>query len=332
MEWTALGTTAVFSGLGLIAAFLVDWIVGDPRWLPHPVVLIGKAIDIVEKGIRQIVSQEKTLKAAGVVLLIVIVAGSYLLVWSLLTFLASVVHPLVAWVIGVWLMSTTISTKGLADAGMEIYQHLKAGSLDLARRSLSMVVGRDTDRLDEKEVSRGAVETVAENMVDAIVSPLFYAAIGGAPLAMAYRAVNTLDSMVGYKNERYQHLGWASARFDDLANYIPARITGVLLVLVCWLMRWDAHACFQVIRRDAHLHPSPNSGITESGVAGALGIQLGGTNYYQGVASHRAKMGDPLRMIEAADIVKTVTLMKRVSLASLVCCLIILAIIHSIFV
>jgi len=337
MEWTAMGTAAIFGsqmipiGLALIAAFIVDWIVGDPRWLPHPVVWIGKSIEAVEKGIRSVVSSDKAFKAAGVLLLVVVVGGSYLLVWGLLSLLTTFVHPLVSWGLAVWLISTTIATKGLADAGMEIYELLKLGSLDAARSALSMVVGRDTDQLDEKEISRGAVETVAENIVDAIVSPLFYAAIGGAPLAMAYRAVNTLDSMVGYKNERYQNLGWASARFDDLANYIPARIAGLLLIVVCWLIRWDAHDCYRVIRRDAHLHPSPNSGITESGVAGALGIQLGGINYYHGIASERAKMGDPLRVIEAEDIAKTVRLMKQVSLASLVCCLFISVMIQVIF-
>jgi adenosylcobinamide-phosphate synthase len=309
--------------IGLVAAYFIDRLVGDPGWLPHPVVWIGRMIGMLEKFIRKWVSSEKALKAAGVVLAMVIVGGAYLLVWGLLKLTAVYLHPWVSVGLEVWIISTTMATKGLADAGMEIYDRLKVGSLYEARRSLSMVVGRDTARLDEKEISRGAVETVAENIVDAIVSPLFYAAISGAPLAMAYRAVNTLDSMVGYKNERYLHFGWASARLDDLANYIPARMAGLILIVVCWMMKLNPRACFRVIRRDAHLHPSPNSGITESGVAGALGIQLGGTNYYQGIASERAKMGEPLRAIGADDIAKTVMLMKRVSLVSLVCCLLI---------
>lgn len=304
-------------GMVLILAYGVDRMIGDPRWLPHPVVWIGKAIEWVEKGIRAVFPGDRRLRAAGVLLPLLIVGGSYLLVWFLIK-LAFEIHPWFAFGLEVWIVSTTVATKGLADAGMEIYHLLKNGQLAEARIALSMVVGRDTGQLDQGEISRGAVETVAENMVDAIVSPLFYAALGGAPLAMAYRAVNTLDSMVGYKNERYLYLGWASARLDDAANFIPARIAGGILVGVCWLMRLDWLGSYTMIRRCARLHPSPNSGITESGVAGALGIQLGGTNYYQGVPSERAKMGEAKRMIGATDISRTVELMKGVSVASLV--------------
>ena len=214
----------------------------------------------------------------------------------------------------IWLISTTIAVKGLESAGKEIYGYLKNGDIQGARKALSMVVGRDTDRLDEKEVSRGAVETVAENIVDAIISPLFYAALGGAPLAMAYRAANTLDSMVGYKNEKYRHLGWASARFDDIANFIPARLTALLLVAVTWVFRLNGKGAIKAILQDAKKHPSPNSGFTEAGVAGALGIQLGGLNYYQGIPSHRATMGIPVRPLTATDILTTNKIMNGVTL------------------
>ncbi|HBI04456.1 MAG TPA: cobalamin biosynthesis protein CobD, partial [Paenibacillaceae bacterium] len=176
---------------------------------------------------------------------------------------------------------------------------------------------RDTEKLDEKEVSRGAVETVAENIVDAIISPLFYAAIGGAPLAMAYRAANTLDSMVGYKNEKYLQLGWASARFDDIANFIPARLTAILLVGVSWVLKLNGKGAIQGILRDARKHPSPNSGFTEAGVAGALGIQLGGLNFYQGIPSQRATMGIPTRPLRSADILTTNKIMNGVTLGFL---------------
>ncbi|RKD25141.1 cobalamin biosynthesis protein CobD [Ammoniphilus oxalaticus] len=313
---------------GLIAAFVIDWYVGDPRRLPHPVVGIGKMIVAVEKGLRALVTSPRMLKWAGVGLVVVIVGGSYALVWGLLWAAAYFGHQLFAWLVAVWLISTTMATKGLSDGGMDIYRKLAAGDLVSSRAALAMVVGRDTDRLDEAEISRGAVETVAENIVDAIISPLFYAALGGAPLAMAYRAVNTLDSMVGYKNERYEHFGWAAARFDDLANYVPARLTGMLLVAVCYAFGWNGQACLRVMRRDAGLHPSPNSGITEAGVAGALGIALGGTNFYQGIPSQRAKMGDPLRPIKAEDILKTVRIMKLVALAGLVMCVLLALIVH----
>ncbi|NQF16013.1 cobalamin biosynthesis protein CobD [Brevibacillus sp. HB1.3] len=300
----------------LCAAYLIDRVVGDPRCLPHPVIIMGWWITRLERVIRSLVKEESHLKLAGVLFPVVIVGGSYAVVWLIL-WGATFIHPVLAWILGAWLISTTIATKGLADAGMEIARHLVAGDMEAARRSLSMVVGRDTERLDEPEVCRGAVETVAENIVDAIVSPLIFAAIGGAPLAMAYRAANTLDSMVGYKNEKYLNLGWASARFDDVLNYIPARLTALLLVVASWLQRLDGKQCWAMIRRDAHLHPSPNSGLPEAGVAGALGVQLGGLNYYQGVASNRAKMGDAKRPLQASDIVATIRLMYLVSLLCL---------------
>ncbi|MGG4458490.1 adenosylcobinamide-phosphate synthase CbiB [Brevibacillus porteri] len=300
----------------LCAAYLIDRVVGDPRSLPHPVIIMGWWITRLERVIRSLVKEESHLKLAGVLFPLVIVGGSYAVVWLLL-WGVTFIHPVFAWILGAWLISTTIATKGLADAGMEIARHLVAGDMEVGRRSLSMVVGRDTERLDEPEVCRGAVETVAENIVDAIVSPLIFAAIGGAPLAMAYRAANTLDSMVGYKNEKYRNLGWASARFDDVLNYIPARLTALLLVAASWLQRLDWKQCWAMIRRDAHLHPSPNSGLPEAGVAGALGVQLGGLNYYQGVASNRAKMGDAKRPLQASDIVATIRLMYLVSLLCL---------------
>ncbi len=303
----------MMQAFALICAYLVDRIWGDPRSIPHPVILMGHMITWLEKRIRALQLNELQLKWAGLSFPLVLVGGSYLLVWGVLYGLGKI-HPWLAWGMEVWLISTTIATKGLADAGLEIFRHLRNGDLEQSRKSLSMVVGRDTATLDEPEISRGAVETVAENIVDAILSPLFYAAIGGAPLAMAYRAANTLDSMVGYKNEKYFYLGWASARFDDLANYIPARIAAVLLVIAAWLKGHRASDCWRVIRRDARLHPSPNSGFTEAGMAGALGIQLGGLNYYQGVPSNRAKLGDPTRSIHAQDILETVKVMKLVSL------------------
>jgi adenosylcobinamide-phosphate synthase len=197
-------------------------------------------------------------------------------------------------IVEIILISTTIATKGLVDAGKQIYRALQVKDLDQARTALSMVVGRDTKELDSSEVVRGGVETLAENIVDAITSPLFYAAIGGAPLAMAYRAINTLDSMVGYKNETYLHLGWASARLDDLANWLPARLTILPMFIALALCKLDARQGWRTYLQDAHYHPSPNSGIPEAMMAGGLHIELGGINYYQGQISERARMGTPL--------------------------------------
>lgn len=292
----------------IIIAYFIDRIIGDPRSLPHPVVLIGKSIKLLEKVVRSIIVKEKYLKLAGLLFPLIIAGGSYFIVTLMLYALNQWNHWL-AVIVEIWLISTTIATKGLADAGMEVFHHLKNRDLIAARKSLGMIVGRDTENLEVSEISRGAVETVAENIVDAIISPLCFALIGGAPLAMLYRAVNTLDSMVGYKNEKYKNLGWASARLDDVLNYLPARFTVFLMLIACWIKRLDVRGAWNMLKRDARLHPSPNSGYPEAAIAGALQIQLGGSNYYFGVASHRAKMGEPIRVIEADDILRTVKVM-----------------------
>lgn len=310
MEW-AIGI--------LWGAYLLDLIIGDPRWLPHPVIGMGKCIEHVEKKIRSKVSQPIHLKKAGILLPVMIVGGSLLITWALLRGFY-MIHPWLAAGVELIFIATTIATKGLKDAGMEVFGHLSRGDLPAARQALGMIVGRDTAHLEEPEIVRGTVETVAENIVDAIVSPLFYALIGGAPLAMAYRAVNTLDSMVGYKNDKYINLGWASARLDDIANFIPARITAALLVVSSWMLRQDYKTSYRTIRHDARLHPSPNSGFPESAVAGALGIRLGGENVYHGVVSFRAYMGEYSRPMAKEDIQSTVRLMILASVLFLVFC------------
>lgn len=293
--------------LVLLAAYVIDRIVGDPRNLPHPVIGMGKAITALEWAIRRLWSRPQSLRRAGVLLPLCVAGGAWALTAILLWSLSY--SPWLVWIAEVWLISTTIASKGLKDAGMAVYVELQKGDLPAARKALGMIVGRDTTSLDAPEIVRGTVETVAENIVDAIISPLFYALIGGAPLAMAYRAVNTLDSMVGYKNDKYRDLGWASARLDDVANFIPARITALLLALCAGMLRLDWRSCLQMVKRDAHLHPSPNSGYPESAVAGALGIRLGGENVYHGVASFRAYMGDPVRTMEPNDIIQTSRMM-----------------------
>lgn len=295
----------------LAAAFILDLLIGDPRWIPHPVIGMGQAIKRLEAWIRGRFSPEN-LKKAGILLPLLVAGGSFVITWVLLKLL-SLVHPWLAWAAEAVLIATTIAVKGLKDAGLEVYRHLQKGDLPAARSSLSMIVGRETSHLDVPEIVRGTVETVAENIVDAVISPLLYALIGGAPLAMAYRAVNTLDSMVGYKNDKYIHLGWASARLDDIANWIPARLTALLLTVSALILGMDYKQAFRMVRRDARRHPSPNSGFPESAVAGALGIRLGGTNVYHGVASFRAYMGEAFRPMEARDIRLTNRLLLTVS-------------------
>ncbi len=273
--------------LQVMAAYLLDLLVGDPRWLPHPVIIIGKFIAGLEKMLRQVAKNPPALRVAGAVLAVVVVGSSYLATY-LLVRMAAVVHPWLALVLEAWMISTTLAARGLAGAAREVLHPLSRGDLNLARRRVAMIVGRDTDRMDAQEVIRATVETVAENIVDGFVSPLFYALIGGAPLAMAYRAVNTLDSMVGYRNDLYRDLGWASARLDDVANFFPARWAGLLLVAAAWLSGRRAREAWLTIKKDARQHPSPNSGIPEAAMAGALGIRLGGLNYYGGRISFRA--------------------------------------------
>ena len=210
-------------------AIVIDLIVGDPRALPHPVVILGKAISALEHRWNKGSPQRRRL--LGGCLTLVVVLGTLSVAWLGLALL-SWVHPWLGLAAELWLLATTLAIKGLADAGRAIAAPLRQGDLPGARQALSRVVGRDTQALDEAEITRGAVETVAENTVDGITSPLLFALLGGAPLALAYKAINTLDSMVGYRNERYGDFGYASARLDDLANWLPARLTALCLSLI----------------------------------------------------------------------------------------------------
>lgn len=284
-------------------AYIIDLVVGDPRWIPHPVVLIGKLISWLEKGLRRWIAPAIGFKAAGVLLLLITVGFTFGVMYYLLEALFAFNYWL-AVLVNVWLLSTTLATKSLYLAGKEIYYLLRENNISEARKKVGWIVGRDTENLDEGEIVRATVETVAENIVDGITSPLFYAVIGGLPLAMAYKAVNTLDSMVGYKNEKYLELGWASARFDDLANFVPARITALLIVFAAWLTRKNWRQSWRMIMRDAKKHPSPNSGYSEAGIAGALNIRLGGLNYYGGRESFRAYMGDPIEPLTKNKIIE----------------------------
>lgn len=297
----------------VLVAFLIDLLVGDPRWLLHPVVVIGKGITRLEFVLRKWAAPLIGLRISGVMLTVLIVGTAYMATFGLLWTVGSY-YRFLGLLLAIWLMSTTIATNSLYKSAREIYDFLKAGNLAEARVKVGWIVGRDTQALDEGEIVRATVETVAENIVDGIVSPLFYGFLGGAPLAMAYRATNTLDSMVGYKNDKYLEFGWASARFDDLANFIPARITAALLLMAAAIagLRWRDG--WQIIRRDAAKHPSPNSGYPESAMAGVLGIRLGGLNYYGGQPSFRAYMGDSLRPLVAEDIRRAWRLMYGVAI------------------
>lgn len=289
------------------AALAVDAAIGDPTRLPHPVVMMGRWIRWIETHTYRKEPKKRSF-LLGVFLCGTTVMGSaaaaYAAVW-----LCVWVHPWLGYAANVWLISTTIACRGLAEAGLRVYRPLAECRLDEARTYTGYIVGRDTQELDEPELARATVETVAENTVDAVLSPVFFALLGGAPGAFLYRAANTLDSMVGYRNERYRWYGKASARLDDALNYVPARMAGLLLALSAALCGHSARASAASIRQYARLHPSPNSGYPESAVAGALGIRLGGVNRYGGVESRRAYMGEATRGLESRDIKRTVTLL-----------------------
>jgi adenosylcobinamide-phosphate synthase len=281
-------------------ALLLDAAVGDPRWLTHPAVLMGRSIGSLEPPLRR---SGLPLRAAGAVLTLLLVCGSWLVTWGLIH-LAARLHPWVGRALAVWLFSTCLAARSLAEHALAVWRPLIAGDLSAARTKLSWIVGRDTERLERPEIVRGAVETVAESTCDGVIAPLFWGLVGGAPLAMAYKAANTLDSMVGHLDDRYRELGWASARLDDLLNLIPARLSAMLLAVAGVSARAMTTAF-----RDAPKHPSPNSGWPEAAVAGVLGVRLGGVNYYGGIPEERAYMGDSLRPLEPQDIRRAVRLM-----------------------
>ncbi|PYZ92311.1 cobalamin biosynthesis protein CobD [Salipaludibacillus keqinensis] len=291
----------------ILAAILLDLLIGDPKWLPHPVVGYGKGISFLDKKLNH--GSGRRRKIYGILMAVMVVTVVYSLSFSLI-YLAFRIHLLAGLILEVYFISTTIAIRGLREAALKVAIPLAKGDFTEARFQLGMIVGRDTDKLSESEIVRGTVETVAENTVDGITAPLFWAFIGGGPLAMAYRAINTLDSMVGYKNEKYSDFGWFSARLDDVANWLPARMTSftIWLASFCVLGSRKKHA-IHVTWKDATKHPSPNSGWSEAMVAGLIGVQLGGRNEYKGVVSNRAKMGVPLETLTCDHINKSLIYM-----------------------
>jgi adenosylcobinamide-phosphate synthase len=280
----------------ILAAVVLDLVLGDPRALPHPVVAIGRLVSMLESLLRRFC---KNLRLAGVVLLVTTVGVTYA-VAALLLKAAYAVSPDAGFVVGLYIAWVSLAARSLHVESGKVAQALERGDLAGARLALSYIVGRETAQLEETEIVRGAVETVAENTGDGVIAPLFYLLLGGPPLAIAYKAVNTLDSMVGYKNERYLDLGWASARFDDLANYLPARLTGLLMTLAAPICALSGSGAWRVLRRDCRNHASPNSGFPEAAAAGALGVRLGGPNSYFGQVVEKPTIGDSSRPLSLA--------------------------------
>jgi adenosylcobinamide-phosphate synthase len=295
--------------LMILFAFFLDLVLGDPRWLPHPVRGIGWMIGRIETALRRFTRSPGSEKIAGVLLVMLIVLTVYGFS-TLLLFLAFSYSSMLGSIIAAFLAYTTLAARDLAQSARAVLVNLEDGDLAGARHALSMIVGRDTANLDEQGVIRAVVETVAENASDGVVAPLFYLALGGPALAMAYKAVNTLDSMVGYKNTRYRNFGWAAARLDDLANFVPARITAVLLSLAAWCLPGASGGnAFHISFRDGRKHASPNSGYPEAAVAGALGLRLGGPGAYGGVVLAKPYIGDEQRYFDKKCIEKSIRLM-----------------------
>ncbi len=271
----------------LLAGVAIDLAIGDPQWLPHPVRAVGWLARVCERILR---ATTLPLRIAGVLFWISVVGISALVVWATIY----VGH---SWFAIYWIYSL-LACRDLVVEAARVVRALAENDYEKAKKRLSWIVGRDTATLDEPEMVRATVETVAENLSDGVIAPLFYLALGG-PVAMgAYKAINTLDSMVGYRNERYSEFGWASARIDDVVNFIPARITALLIWIAALLPGFNARRALQITIRDGGNQPSPNSGYPEAAVAGALGVQLGGINYYQGRPSVKASLGDAVVPLE----------------------------------
>lgn len=326
----------------MILGFVIDLILGDPHGLIHPVQIIGWFIDKLKKGMQRMIYgcswqevKEKQLERketaellCGYLLTFIIVVGTFCVITGIL-YGAGLIHPWFRFALETFFIYQILATKSLKKESMKVYYKLKEGDLAGARKEISYLVGRDTQELDESEVAKADVETIAENTADGIIAPMFFIAIGGAPLGFAYKAVNTLDSMVAYRNDELIHIGHASAKLDDICNFIPARLAAVMMMAASAILRFDVRGAVKIFRRDRFAHLSPNSAQTEAVAAGALNIQLGGTHNYFGKPVEKPTIGDDIRPVEYDDIRKTNQLLYVSAFLTLVvCCVITFALVY----
>ena len=304
-------------GEAVLGGFVLDTLFGDPPWLPHPVVLMGKAISALEKRLRARLPQTPQGELlGGAVVAFTLPVGTFLLT-SLVCLGAAKLSPWLGLTVQMFWCGQALAAKGLAQESTNVYRALIKPDLPAARKAVSRIVGRDTQNLTLEGVTKAAVETVAENASDGVIAPLFYMLIGGAPLALTYKAINTMDSMLGYKNEKYLYFGRCAAKLDDVANWQPSRLAGLLWVAAAALTGGSAAGAWKIWRRDRRNHASPNSAQTESACAGALGVQLAGPAYYFGEYYNKPTIGDPLRPIEPQDFVRANRMMYAESLLAL---------------
>lgn len=292
-----------------IIAFLIDTIIGDPRTKYHPVVLMGKLIALLEHCFYRADDSDNKKFVMGIMLVIITLLISYEVAAAIMLLSYQLSFSWGSAAVGGLLLSFTISPNSLAKAGKGIYALLIMGELTEAREKVGWIVGRDTKNLDDAEIARATIETIAENTVDGIIAPLFFFVLGGVPLAVLYRAANTMDSMIGYKNEKYLYFGRGAAKLDDVLNYIPARITAMLFLFSALILGFDYRNAYRIMQRDAAKHPSPNGGYAEATMAGALHIRLGGMNSYFGRKSFRAYMGDAMVLIAPQHIMAAIRMM-----------------------
>ncbi|MFQ9013837.1 MAG: adenosylcobinamide-phosphate synthase CbiB [Lacrimispora saccharolytica] len=311
----------------LLTGYVLDLIFGDPRQIYHPIRIIGNLIAVLEKGIRKVFPKTSRGELAGGTVLVVLVVLICTAVPAALLGLAAWIHPVVYWLLASFWCWQILATKSLKTESMKVYAPLKEGDLPAARRAVAMIVGRDTERLTEEGVAKAAVETVAENTSDGIVAPLIFLVLGGPALGFFYKAVNTMDSMVGYKNERYLYFGRTAARLDDVLNFLPSRISAWLMILAAAFLGMDGKNAKRIYLRDRRNHASPNSAQTEAVMAGALRVQLAGDAWYFGELYKKPTIGDPFRAVEPEDIVRANRLMYLTSALALAVCGILRAVI-----
>lgn len=293
--------------IDILIAIVIDWVVGDPYWFPHPVIYIGRLIRFLEKKARKYSTSDFMLRCFGGIIVVIVAFVTFIIPYMILQVVRSI--PIAYHSLNVFILWTTLAARCLHVEGKKVYTSLINNDIKDARLKLSYIVGRDTTKLLEKEIIRADVETIAENTSDGIIAPLIYALIGGTPLAMMYKGINTMDSTLGYLNEKYRYIGFFPAKIDDLFNLIPARITGVLMCIAAPIVKGNIIESFKIMIRDRKNHKSPNCAYPEAATAGALKVQLGGNNIYFGEVMEKPTIGDKIKELDKEDINKTIILM-----------------------
>ena len=308
----------MLTGVAVAGGFVLDAVFGDPAWLPHPVVWMGRCISALEKRLRAVLPKTPRGELLGGGIVAAVLPLATLAVTGAICTLAARLHPLAGLAVQLFWCAQALAARGLVQESRNVYKELAKGDLPAARRAVARIVGRDTENLTAEGVTKAAVETVAENASDGVIAPLFYMLIGGAPLALTYKAINTMDSMLGYKNKKYLYFGRCAAKLDDAANWLPSRLAALLWVAAAALTGGSAKGAWRIWRRDRYNHASPNSAQTESTCAGALGVQLAGPAYYFGAYYDKPTIGDALRPIEPEDILRADRMMYTESVLALI--------------